>query len=178
MESRARTVTLPKLSENVWLNILWIWWQLVNTYHSLCFHRPYHPCHFWSSFSSSFLFQKILSQGRRYPKQKYSFSNYSSISICISLWTPPSKKCQITNLNIFSLGGNPQDRDLTTFFGVEKHSEINALSFYVTKTVFVGPKWFWSDQIDLVLTIMIWSQPKWNGHGQNELVRSKCDSFW
>ena len=32
-----------------------------------------------------------------------------------------------------------------------------ALSFYVTKTVLVGPKWFWSDQIDLDLTIMIWS---------------------
>ena len=30
-----------------------------------------------------------------------------------------------------------------------------ALSFYVTKTVLVGPKWFWSDQIDLDLTIMI-----------------------
>ena len=28
----------------------------------------------------------------------------------------------------------------------------NALSFYVTKTVLVGPKWFWSDQIDLDLT--------------------------
>ena len=36
----------------------------------------------------------------------------------------------------------------------------NALSFYVTKTVLVGPKWFWSDQIDLDLTIMIWSRPK------------------
>ena len=34
---------------------------------------------------------------------------------------------------------------------------IYALSFYVTKTVLVGPKWFWSDQIDLDLTIMIWS---------------------
>ena len=48
-----------------------------------------------------------------------------------------------------------------------------ALSFYVTKTVFVGPKWFWSDQIDLDLTLMIWSRPKWNGQDQNELVRSK-----
>ena len=38
--------------------------------------------------------------------------------------------------------------------------EINALSFYVTKTDLVGSKWFWSDQIDLDLTIMIWSQPK------------------
>jgi len=27
---------------------------------------------------------------------------------------------------------------------------IYALSFYVTITVLVGPKWFWSDQIDLV----------------------------
>ena len=35
--------------------------------------------------------------------------------------------------------------------------QINALSFYVTKTVLVSPKWFWSDQIDLDLTIMIWS---------------------
>ena len=35
-----------------------------------------------------------------------------------------------------------------------------ALSFYVTKTVLVGPKWFWSHQIDLDLTIMIWSRPK------------------
>ena len=53
-----------------------------------------------------------------------------------------------------------------------------ALSFYVTKTVLVGPKWFWSDQIDLDLTIIIWSRPKWIGHDQNELVGSKCDSFW
>ena len=51
--------------------------------------------------------------------------------------------------------------------------KLYALSFYVTKTVLVGPKWFWSDQIDLDLTIMIWSRPKWNGHHQNELVRSK-----
>ena len=54
-----------------------------------------------------------------------------------------------------------------------ERSKFNALSFYVTKTVLVGPKWFWSDQIDLDLTIMIWSRPKWNGHDQNELVRSK-----
>jgi hypothetical protein len=40
------------------------------------------------------------------------------------------------------------------------------LSFYVTKTVLVGPKWFWSDQIDLDLTIMIWSWPKWIGQVQ------------
>ena len=39
-------------------------------------------------------------------------------------------------------------------------SLIYVLSFYVTKTVLVGPKWFWSDQIDLDLTIMIWSGPK------------------
>ena len=51
--------------------------------------------------------------------------------------------------------------------------DTNALSFYVTKTVLVGPKWFWSDQIDLGLNIMIWSRPKWNGHNKNELVRSK-----
>ena len=56
------------------------------------------------------------------------------------------------------------------------HVETNdsyALSFYVTKTVLVGPKWFLSDQIDLDLTTMIWSWPKWNGLDQNELVRSK-----
>ena len=41
-----------------------------------------------------------------------------------------------------------------------------ALSFYVTKTLLVGPKWFWSDQIDLDLTIMIWAQPKWIGQVQ------------
>ena len=43
-----------------------------------------------------------------------------------------------------------------------------ALSFYVTKTVLVGPKWVWSDQIDLDLTIMIWSGPKW-------MVRTKMN---
>ena len=52
---------------------------------------------------------------------------------------------------------------------------VNALSFYVTKTVLVGPKWFWSDQIDLVLTIMIWSRPKWNGRNQNEMVTTKMN---
>ena len=42
----------------------------------------------------------------------------------------------------------------------EDGNEVNkpsALSFYVTKTVLVGPKWFWSDQIDLDLTIMIFN---------------------
>ena len=41
-----------------------------------------------------------------------------------------------------------------------------ALSFYVTKTVLVSPKWFWSDQIYLDLTKMIWSWPKWIGQVQ------------
>ena len=50
-----------------------------------------------------------------------------------------------------------------------------ALSFYVTKTVLVGPKWFWFNQIDFDLTIMIWSRPKWNGHDQNEMVRTKMN---
>ena len=59
----------------------------------------------------------------------------------------------------------------------DNNHESYALSFYVTKTVLVGPKWFWSDQIDLDLTIMIWSQPKWNGHNQNEMVRSKYKSY-
>ena len=43
-----------------------------------------------------------------------------------------------------------------------------ALSFYVTKTVLVGPKWFWSDQIDLDLIIMIWSD-------HNEMVTTKMN---
>ena len=49
------------------------------------------------------------------------------------------------------------------------------MSFYVTKTVLVGPKWFWSDQIDLDLPIMISSWPKWNCGNQNEFVMSNCD---
>ena len=55
------------------------------------------------------------------------------------------------------------------FFPV--YQKNNALSFYVTKTVLVGPKWFWSDQIDLDLTIMIWSWPKWNEQNQNGQVQ-------
>ena len=60
----------------------------------------------------------------------------------------------------------------------------HALSFYVTKTVLVSPKWFWSDQIYLHLTIMIWSRPKWNGHDQivifwsNESHLDLTNSFW
>ena len=42
-------------------------------------------------------------------------------------------------------------------FGRSDDDMINALSFYVTQTVLVGPKWVWSDQIDLDLTIMIWT---------------------
>ena len=59
-----------------------------------------------------------------------------------------------------------------------------ALSFYVTKTVLVGPKWFWSDQIDLDLTIMIWSRPKWNGQVQMWFILVEnhnldlTNSFW
>ena len=67
----------------------------------------------------------------------------------------------------------------------------NALSFYVTKTVLVGPKWFWSDQIDLDLTIMIWLRPKWNDQvqivilyqnespfGPNQFILVVTISFW
>ena len=59
--------------------------------------------------------------------------------------------------------------------GNQVNSNFNALSFYMTKTVLVGPKWFWSDQIDLDLTIIIWSQVTTIifAHDQNELVRSK-----
>ena len=49
-------------------------------------------------------------------------------------------------------------RNIDDYSGLQQQS--NALSFYVTKTVLVGPKLFWYDQIDLDLTIMIWSQPK------------------
>jgi hypothetical protein len=52
---------------------------------------------------------------------------------------------------------------------------MSKLSFYVTKTFLVGPKWFWSDQIDLDLPIMISSWPKWNCRNQNEFVMSNCD---
>ena len=44
-----------------------------------------------------------------------------------------------------------------------KYINAYALSFYVTKTVLVGPKLFWSDQIYLDVTIVIWSRPKWIG---------------
>ena len=54
-------------------------------------------------------------------------------------------------------------------------SDPYALFFYVTKTVLVGPKWFWSDQIDLDLTLMIWSWPKWNVQEQNEMVKTKMN---
>ena len=60
----------------------------------------------------------------------------------------------------------------------------NALSFYVTKTVLVGPKWFWFVQIDLDLTIMIWSQPKWIGQVQMWFILVEnhnldlTNSFW
>ena len=46
------------------------------------------------------------------------------------------------------------------FIELNQNEAFHALSFYVTKTVLVGPKWFWCDQIDLDLTIMIWSRPK------------------
>ena len=47
---------------------------------------------------------------------------------------------------------------LATFvFKLIHNEDIYALSFYVTKTVLVSPKLFWSDQINLDLTIMIWS---------------------
>ena len=52
-------------------------------------------------------------------------------------------------------------RDHEEFFdNIGRLIGMYALSFYGTKTVLVGPKWFWSDQIDLDLTIMIWSRPK------------------
>ena len=75
--------------------------------------------------------------------------------------------------------------------------KINALSFYLTKTVLVGPKWFWSDQIDLDLTIIIWSWPNemvttkmnWSGpnvihfgrksqFGPDQFILVKTISFW
>ena len=49
----------------------------------------------------------------------------------------------------------------------------NTKHFYggsISESFSISPKMC---QIDLDLTIMIWSWPKWNGHDQNELVRSK-----
>ena len=63
---------------------------------------------------------------------------------------PKDQKCNEPDNMIISIHLTPQLR----------LHYCNALSFYVTKTVLVGPKWFWSDQIDLDLTIMIWSRPK------------------
>ena len=67
--------------------------------------------------------------------------------------------------------------------------DITALSFYVTKTVLVGPKWFWSDQFgldlnNLVRTKMKWSGPKLIGRiqivifYQNESHLDLTNSFW
>ena len=46
-------------------------------------------------------------------------------------------------------------------------------SFGRSKMVLVWPNLFGLDHNDLVMTKMKWSQPKWNGHVKNELVRSK-----
>ena len=58
-----------------------------------------------------------------------------------------------------------------------------ALSFYVTKTVLVGPKWFWSklwfilvENHNFDLTNSFWSWPNHHGQAQINLVRSK--PFW
>ena len=59
-----------------------------------------------------------------------------------------------------------------------------ALSFYVTKTVLVGPNWFGLDHNDLVSTKMKWSRPKWIGQVQivifyqNESHLDLTNSFW
>ena len=55
--------------------------------------------------------------------------------------------------------------------------KLYALSFYVAKTVLVGPKWFWSDQIDLDFTIMIWSWPKWIGQVQIVILYQNESQF-
>ena len=58
------------------------------------------------------------------------------------------------------------------------------LSFYVTKTVLVGPKWFWSDHNDLVMTKKKWSRPKWIGQVQMWFILVEnhnldlTNSFW
>ena len=49
----------------------------------------------------------------------------------------------------------PNPQYLQRNFCFDFFNDSDALSFYVTKTVLVGPKWFWSDQIDLDLNIMI-----------------------
>ena len=65
------------------------------------------------------------------------------------------------------------------------------MSFYVTKTVLVGPKWFWSDQIVihfgrksqfgpdqffLVVTNSLWSSP--NQFGQIKTILDQPKLFW
>ena len=51
-------------------------------------------------------------------------------------------------------------KSLTKIVEEDNDGKIVGLSFYATKTVLVGPEWFLPDQIDLDLTIMIWSRPK------------------
>ena len=47
------------------------------------------------------------------------------------------------------------------------------MSYSLMSCPSMWPKQFWSDQIDMDLTIMIWLWPKWIGHNQNDLVGSK-----
>ena len=67
-------------------------------------------------------------------------------------WTENSTKSQMIVDLVFAQKG--------TFSNKLRILSFHALSFYVTKAVLVGPKWFWSNQIDLDLTLMIWSRPK------------------
>ena len=78
------------------------------------------------------------------------------ISPSVSVARFDLKKFQI----FLFLLNNQSDFNFLALKALQKKKMTNALSFYVTKTVLVGPKWFWSDQIDLDLTIMIWSRPK------------------
>ena len=79
------------------------------------------------------------------PAMKYSFCDFANhkvslaLSKCLSKWINWIYPYRVSRILSFEMEGS------------------TALSFYVTKTVLVGPKWFWSDQIDLDLTIMIWS---------------------
>ena len=80
-------------------------------------------------------------------------------SNCCNILQKNSSKCNVIFDGIFTLYYK------TIKLGTEIHKyyilqNMNALSFYLTKTVLVSPKWFWSYQIDLDLKIMIWSRPK------------------
>ena len=108
---------------------------------------------------------RIVAKTYRY-RGKFVRVNFFQVNISSSFLFKKCQNLKLNNIELFDLS-----------VGLAKYQlrilDTNALSFYATKIILVSPKWFWSDQIDLDLTIMIWYWPKWNGRDQNELVRSK-----